>query len=160
MNPECSGVEPDLRLPADVEQAFGGPGGLFDVPVTDLHANVGRLATWARPHTPFQRGALVRVVTVQRIFDGSLAYRVHESPGDFGRPARPEELAWVEESAPFQVVTWSERRRFIALGGGLRLDTQASARVLAAEVPAFLTALRAAGQRVACTRAGQVGRDV
>lgn len=71
---------------------------------------------------------------------------MHESPENFGRPARPEEPTRVGETASFQVVTWSERRRFMVLDSGVRLDTQASARVLVAEDPAFLPVLRAAGQ--------------
>ena len=58
----------------------------------DLHADLGRLAVGAG------RGcvndcAVRRVVDVQRIWNGTLAYRVHQRAGAFGRPNRPKEIA-------------------------------------------------------------------
>lgn len=105
------------------------------MPLCDLHTNIGRLATEVGARFIAQL-SLMRFVAVQRIWDGSLTYRVQDGEGDFGRPARPEELAWVDEGAPCVKVTLRcDDVDVFDCGDGVRLDQPQALRVLEAAMP-------------------------
>ena len=72
----------------------------------EMERNVGRrirfcfAGGWTPDKGTAVRDCTFRVGGVQRIFDGTIAYRVFEeregSPDTFGRPARPEEIEFLD----------------------------------------------------------------
>ena len=78
-----SKVHPDLR-----GECFAS---LFDVIEPTMQGNIGKLCRFNSPSCLIER-ELFRIGGVQKIYDGSLAYRVYFSGDTFGRPARPSDI--------------------------------------------------------------------
>lgn len=134
--------DPDLKLHADIEGVFMREGGLFDVPVTDLHVNIGR---WAiqRNRTHLAHFHVVQVATVQRIYNGRLAYRVQTGPGDFGRPLQPEHLEWLDDHPDLSEVTLQFGDEPVKnCGSGVRLSMRSSHVIRSSDVDAFCALAR------------------
>jgi hypothetical protein len=72
---------------------FLSPGGLFDVPPSDLDLYVGHRCVFRQRKWPADEGFYV-IVAVQRLYDDTVGFRV--TPADdlhgFGRAVRPEEI--------------------------------------------------------------------
>lgn len=98
-------------------------GGYFDVGKTELDKHIGRKVLVKRSDNSFLGRRVFEIREVQKIYDGSLAFRVYqcedlilsdseceqlgEKPGyvypancpaaEFGQPARPEEVIFLDE---------------------------------------------------------------
>ncbi len=82
--------------------AFMGDDGLFDVMPSAMDLNIGRYIRYINP-TCKARTYIHRIICVQKIYDGSLAYRAvvddptfQHGPDTFGSPARPEEVEFIK----------------------------------------------------------------
>lgn len=88
---------PDLSLHEEFEGTFSR---ILEVPAhSELHFNVGRHCVGMQSEF-LANNELMTVTAVQRLYDGTLGYRLSRGPGDFGRPARPEEVCWLTADEP------------------------------------------------------------
>ena len=69
---------------------------MFQLRDEEMEKNIGKIVTFKNPEYPSQRGEL-KIGSIQRIYDGSKAYRVHSDLNPFGRPVRPEEIDFKED---------------------------------------------------------------
>lgn len=91
---------PDLTLHRDFEKTFGQQGGLLDVSAdSELHLSIGRRCVGIDAQF-LANNELMIVTAVQRLYDGTLGYRLGRGTGDFGKPARPSEICWISEDEP------------------------------------------------------------
>ncbi len=81
---------PDLR-------AFTGI--FLDTPETktsDLTQDIGRRVRYHTPRCTVEKDYVFTIREIQRIYDGSFAYRVYFEGDTFGRPACPDQITFVD----------------------------------------------------------------
>ena len=72
----------------------------FLIENSELHKNIGKLIkfkNWNKRMGTIAKTDTFKIMGVQKIYDGTLAYRVYSQNYNdtFGRPARPEEIKFV-----------------------------------------------------------------
>ena len=78
--------------------AFKTKGGFLDpkIKCEEMEKNIGRKMTFAvRPGQGTSHRGVFHVGSIQKIYDGSLAYRVYGENDTFGRPATPNDVIWL-----------------------------------------------------------------
>lgn len=74
-------------------------GGLFDVSDEDtggMESNIGRTVRFKDPEYPAYEGKHT-IVDIQNNYDSELIYRVENSNDDFGKPAHPDDIVFVDD---------------------------------------------------------------
>lgn len=64
---------------------------LFDVSEPSMESNIGKLCKFKNPTCEVEH-EVFRIAGIQKIYDGSFAYRVYSSGDTFGRPASPHKI--------------------------------------------------------------------
>lgn len=90
MTDHITTLHPDLN-------AFRTRGGLFDVPITELDADIGRRCVITDPRCPAEQDTFT-VATTQKNYRGDVVYRL---VGDadfhkFGRPCDPARVRFIK----------------------------------------------------------------
>lgn len=76
----------------------------FDIPHTDLHKDIGGRIKFKKRDGYLYSLQEYTIVGVQRIYDGTLAYRVEadDDPHHFGRPAKVDDVVFVSPAKPYR----------------------------------------------------------
>ena len=70
-------------------------GGLFDVSDPEMESNIGRPVNFKNPRCIVERHPHY-IVGIQKNYKGETVYRVESAADDFGRPASPELLEFMD----------------------------------------------------------------